>query len=213
MRHTAPDPESRLAHAIACGVCGQVHTVEPVPAGHVARCVRCASRLTYHSPAALSRTMAFALAALLLYIPANLFPILNLEIYGARTENTVWDGVRAFYEDRDYVLAVVVFMASIFIPVLKLLGLFFIVITTRFGMQRWKRFRATLFLAIDGIGRWAMLDVFVLSIWVALVKLNSLGSVSAGAGLLPFGCVVVLTLLASASFDPQLIWQPRTTST
>ncbi|MDB5326366.1 MAG: putative paraquat-inducible protein, partial [Phycisphaerales bacterium] len=105
-----------------------------------------------------------------------------------------------------------VFMASIFVPVVKLLGLFFIVITTWLGMQRWQVFRTTLYQGIDVIGRWAMLDVFVLSIWVALAKLGSLGSVRPGPGLLPFGCVVVLTLLASASFDPRLIWQSKAVS-
>ena len=155
----------------------------------------------------LAKTAAFALAALILYVPANIFPILNLELYGAYSENTVWDGVRTFYDQQDYLMAGIVLCASILVPVLKLAGLFFLVVTTSLGSGRWQLFRTRLFTGIETIGRWAMLDVFVLSIWVAVVKLQALGSVSAGSGLLPFVGVVVLTLLATASFDPQLIWR------
>jgi paraquat-inducible protein A len=193
---------------VACPVCGLVHADMIAVPGTLTRCVRCDAVLRRGVQNSLSRTLAFTLAALLLYFPANALPILTLELYGARSHNTVWDGVRAFFDDGDYVLAIVVLMASIVVPLIKLVGLLFVCITTCCGMRRWQKFRTNLFHAIDRIGRWAMLDVFVLSIWVALVKLGSLGSVSPGAGLLPFGCVVVLTLLASASFDPRLIWQP-----
>lgn len=177
--------------------------------GTISRCCRCKAVLERGVKNSLARTAAYSLAALLLYVPANLLPILSLELYGARSDNTVFDGVRAFYHEGDYFLAIIVFMASLFVPVVKLLGLFFLVITTWLGVHRWQKFRTGLYQAIDTIGRWAMLDVFALSIWVALVKLGSMGSVMPGPGLLPFGCVVVLTLLASASFDPRLIWQPK----
>ena len=140
-------------------------------------------------------------------MPANLLPLLRLEMYGASSENTAWDGVRKFYQDHNYFIAAIVLFASILVPLFKLLGLFFIVVTTS---RRWKRarlFRTWLFRFIETIGRWAMLDVFVVSIWVAVVKMGQLANVTPGMGLLPFGCVVVLTLLASASFDPELIWE------
>ena len=143
-------------------------------------------------------------------MPANAFPILNLDLYGSHSESTVWDGVVLFYRGGNYVMAVIVLLASITIPFLKLVGLFFLILTTYFQFDRWKLFRTWLFRFIDVIGRWAMLDVFVLAIWVALVKLQRLGSVSPGPALLPFGGVVVFTLLAAASFDPKLIWQKET---
>lgn len=198
--------------AIACKICGQVHDLQPLPPGTVATCVRCGSRLAKRTRASLHRTAAFALAALLLYIPANLFPILRLELYGTYAEDTVWRGVVLFFRSGNYLMAAIVFMASILIPVLKILGLLFIVITTISGFERWKLFRTWLFRFIDTIGRWAMLDVFVLSIWVAVVKLGSLASVSPGPGLLPFGLVVIFTLFASWSFDPQLIWEKEETT-
>jgi paraquat-inducible protein A len=193
--------------AIACKICGQVHAVEPLSPGMVATCVRCGSMIEKRTRSGLHRTAAFALTALLLYIPANMFPILRLELYGTYAEDTVWKGVVLFFRSGNYLMAAIVFMASILIPVLKLLGLFFIVITTAMNVSRGKLFRTWLFRFIDIIGRWAMLDVFVLSIWVAVVKLGSLATVLPGPGLLPFGGVVVFTLLSSASFDPQLIWE------
>lgn len=189
-----------------------VHAEAVAPPGMLSRCVRCQAVLHRGVANSLGRTLAFSLAALLLYFPANLLPILTLELYGARSDNTVWDGVTSFYDDGDYVLAIIVLMASIVVPLIKLLGLLLIAISTGCGMKRWQRLRTNLFHAIDKIGRWAMLDVFVLSIWVALAKLGTLGSVTPGPGLLPFGGVVILTLLASASFDPRLIWQPDPSS-
>lgn len=171
------------------------------------RCCRCHAVLERGVGHSLAFTAAYALAALLLYVPANVFPILNLELYGAYSENTVWDGVHTFFEDGDYLMAGVVLMASIVVPALKLLAIFFLVVTTALGSGRWRLFRTRLFTATESIGRWAMLDVFVLSIWVAVVKLGSLGHVSVGPGLLPFAGVVVFTLLSAASFDPQLIWR------
>ncbi len=192
---------------IACKVCGQVHALEILRPGTVADCVRCGSRIARRSFSSLHYTAAFSLAALILYVPANLLPILQLELYGATSENTVWDGVVKFYQQRSYVIALIVLMASILIPLFKLLGLCFIVITTMRRTRRMQLLRTRLFRFIDSIGRWAMLDVFVVAIWVAVVKLGQMAQVRAGEGLLPFGCVVVLTLLASASFDPQLIWE------
>jgi paraquat-inducible protein A len=194
---------------IACDVCAQVHQHIPLPRGMVANCVRCGSRLERRTRNSLHRTAAFSLAALLLYIPANLLPILHLELYGRTTENTVWDGVRKFYEDGSYVICVVVLLASIVVPLLKLLGLFYVTVTTSARSPHRRRFRTAVFRFIDTIGKWAMLDVFVVAIWISAVKMGSLTNVSPGRGLLPFGCVVVLTLLASASFDPRLIWEPE----
>ena len=195
---------------ITCRVCGKSHQMAPLPPGSVAECVRCGAQLARRTRSSLHRTAALSLAALILYLPANVLPILRLELYGAVSENTVWDGVVKFYQDHDYVIAAIVLMASILIPLLKLFGLFFVVISTSRRWRRLKLARTRLHRFIDTIGRWAMLDVFVVAIWVAVVKMGQLAHVTPGRGLLPFGCVVVLTLLASASFDSQLIWEKET---
>lgn len=191
---------------IACKTCGQVHAVEPLEPGMHAACSRCGSTLTKRTAASLHLTAAFSLTALLLFWPANAFPILRIDLYGATQENTIWQGCVRFFQDGDYVIAVIVFLASIFIPLLKLLGLFFLVATTKLNWSHGKLLRTRIYKFIDTIGRWAMLDVFVLAILVSLVKLQRLATVIPGKGALAFAGVVVFTLFASFSFDPHLIW-------
>jgi paraquat-inducible protein A len=192
---------------IACKVCGLVHAVEPLPPRLIARCARCGSILAkYPSPYRLHLTAAFALAALILYAPANIFPILRMEMYGAISENTVWSGCVRLYQSGDHVVALIVFLASIAVPLLKLLGLCYLVIAAKFHVSHWKRPRTRIYQFIDVIGRWAMLDVFVLAILVSLVKLQRLATVVPGKGLLAFTFLAVLTMLATESFDPRLIW-------
>jgi paraquat-inducible protein A len=191
---------------VICRMCGQVHALEPLRSGMVARCVRCGALLMRRTPYSLHLTAAFALSALILYVPANIFPILRMQLYGATSENTVWSGCVRLYEDGDYVVALIVFLASILVPILKLLGLFFLVSSKKLNITRWKLQRTWIYRFIDAIGRWAMLDVFVLAILVSLVKLRSLATVVPGKGLLAFTGVAVLTVLATASFDPQMIW-------
>jgi paraquat-inducible protein A len=123
------------------------------------------------------------------------------------SESTVWDGVVLLAQSRQWFVAIVVFLASIVIPLLKLAGLFFLTVTSRLETRRWLRTRTRLYRFIDVIGPWAMLDVFLLAILVALVKLGQFATVLPGPGLIAFTCVVVLTILASASFDPHLIWR------
>jgi paraquat-inducible protein A len=198
---------SDAAAMIACKTCGQVHEIDPLPPGAVGKCARCGGTITRRTPGSLHLTAAFALAALLLFIPANVFPILRIDLYGASQTNTIWQGCVRLAQDGDYFIAVIVFLASIFIPLVKLCGLFFLVVSVKLNFTRWKVLRTWVYRIIDGVGRWAMLDVFVLAILVSLVRLQRLASVIPGKGALAFALVVVCTLLASASFDPQLIWE------
>lgn len=197
---------NQLNRTVHCKICGQLHDFQPLAPGTVAECVRCGSRLAKSTKAGLGLTAAFSLAALILYVPANTFPIMRYEAFNAVSENTVWQGVVRLYDSGDQIVAIVVFLASIVIPALKLLGLFFLAASVKLRWSRWKVQRAWLYRIIDAVGRWAMLDVFVLAVLVSLVKLRGLSTVLPGTGLLAFTAVVVLTLFASSSFDPQLIW-------
>lgn len=127
-----------------------------------------------------------------------------MDYLGRHTENTMRGGVEALYRDHMWYVAIVVFLASILIPLLKLLGLFFLVITSS---KYWRRTRAWVYKTICLIGPWAMLDVFLLAILVALVRFGRLATVIPGPGIAAFTSVVVLTLLASSCFDPRLIWR------
>ncbi len=191
---------------IACNVCGLVQRVGQLMPGTAAQCYRCGSIVSERQYGSVERTAAFAAAALILYVPANVYPILRMNFHGAYSESTIWDGCVNLFNNDQWLVAAIVFFASILIPLLKLLGLCYLVVTTRFRSVRWRRERTWICTFLNVIGPWAMLDVFLLSILVALVKLQQLATILPGPGLVAFTAVVVLTVLASDSFDPKLIW-------
>jgi paraquat-inducible protein A len=192
---------------VACKTCDLVQRVGRLPAGSRAECARCGSVVHPNKGNPLGRTAAFSLAALMFYWPANVYPILRMELYGARSETTVLQGAVSLFEHGQLPVAIVVVLASIVIPLLKLLGLLYLVVTTRFRSTRRRIARTWIYRAIEVIGPWAMLDVFLLSILVSFVKLGEMATVLPGRGLFAFTMVVVLTILASTSFDPAQIWQ------
>ncbi len=200
-------PMYRTENVVACDTCGLVQRVDALGRNMVAQCARCDSFLAAaRDDARLHLAAALALAALVLYVPAMVYPILHMSAYGAYSESTVWDGTRGLLENREWFVGIVVLVASIVVPLLKIAGLFFLVTAAKFGLGRRLRSQTRLYKVIDLIGPWAMLDVFLLAILVALVKLNDLATVLPGPGLAPFAAMVVLTMLASAAFDPKLIW-------
>ncbi|MDD5328921.1 MAG: paraquat-inducible protein A [Sulfuricella sp.] len=190
----------------ACGTCGLVQRIEALEPGATAECCRCGAILRRRKIDSLRRTAALSLAALIFYAPANIYPILSIELYGAYSENTVWDGCVALFRDGQWLVAIIVFLASILIPLFKLLGLFYLTVTAKFNSPRRRLERTWIYRVIGVIGPWAMLDVFLLSILVALVKLGQIATILPGTGLLAFSALVVLTILASSSFDPIAIW-------
>lgn len=198
------------ASVVSCDTCGLVQAVDRLPPGAAAECTRCGSFIAAGSSRSrLELVAALSLAALVLYVPANIYPILKMHLHGAYSESTVWDGVVTLMTYNEWAVAVIVFLASMVIPLVKLAGLFALVLTARMGWGRHLRERTWLYKFIDAIGPWAMLDVFLLAVLVALVKLSSWAKVIPGPGLLAFTAMVVLTMLASAAFDPKLIWERR----
>lgn len=191
---------------IACATCGLLQRVEALEPGTTADCRRCGAVIIARRRGSLSITAALSLAALILYVPANLYPILRMNLHGAYSESTVWDGCVSLFNNDELLVAAIVFLASMVIPLLKLLSLFFLVATARVGSALWRKQRAWLHWFIELIGPWAMLDVFLLAVLVALVKLDKLATILPGPGLVAFASMVVLTILASASFDPKLLW-------
>ena len=192
---------------VACKTCDLVQRIDALQPGTVAQCCRCGAVVARHASRSLVRTAAFSLAALILYVPANVYPILKMQLHGTYSENTVWEGCVSLIRNDQWLVGVIVFLASILIPLLKLLGLFTLVVTA--GSDRLRAERSWIHRTIALIGPWAMLDVFLLAVLVALVKLGALATIRPGPGLLAFTSVVVLTTLASASFDPALVWRAR----
>jgi paraquat-inducible protein A len=196
-----------MPSVVACKTCGLVQRLAELSPGTIARCARCGWRLAKAEINSLGRTAAFALAALILYLPANIYPILTMDLYGVHSESTVWDGCQTLFEEGEFLVAVIVFLASILIPFLKLLGLFSLVVATKLNLPRWRQQRTWIYRILDAIGPWAMLDVFLLAVLVAVVRLGEIATVLPGPGLVAFTSVVVLTILATSSFDPIMIWQ------
>jgi paraquat-inducible protein A len=200
-----------MEEVVCCHTCGLAQKVDLPESGAptVAVCPRCGSVVSERKTSSVIPSAALSLAALVLYVPANLYPILRMERYGLYSENTIWEGIAEFMRQGYWFVAVIVFLASIAQPLLKLAALFFLCVTAATGSRRWRRQRTWIYKTIEVIGPWSMLDVFLLAILVALVRLGALATVTPGPGLAPFTGVVVLTMLASALFDPKLIWQSR----
>jgi paraquat-inducible protein A len=197
-----------MAHpdVLSCHTCGLRQLVEPLAHDRTAACARCGSFLAAGARGSLQATAAFAVAALILYVPANIYPIMRMHFYGAYSESTVWDGVVSLAQHNQWFVAAIVFLASIAIPLVKLGVLLYLVLTTALHRRRQLRERTRIYRFVDVIGPWAMLDVFLLAVLVALVKLGTIATILPGPGLIAFACVVVFSMLASASFDPQMIW-------
>jgi paraquat-inducible protein A len=191
---------------IVCATCNQRQRVGELKPGTAAECCRCGSVIAERRSGSLELTAALALAGLILYVPANLYPILSMNLHGAYSESTVWDGVVSLFRHGDRLVAMVVFLASILIPLCKLVALFVLVAMAKARSTRWRRARTQVYKVLGVIGPWAMLDVFLLAILVALVKLQQLAAILPGTGLVAFTAMVVLTILATLSFDPKLIW-------
>jgi len=169
------------------------------------RCPRCQSPLHLRKPASLQRTIALTISAALLYLPANLLPVLQIQsALKGSSQNTILSGVAQFWEDGDYPVALIIFVASVMIPILKFIAIAALCVGASSG--RWPRGMTRLFRVTDYIGRWSMVDVFVVAILVGVVQLGSVMSITPGGGAFAFAGVVVLMMIAAHSFDPRLIW-------
>ena len=196
--HLPPQPQYGL---IGCDCCRLV-----VEARERSKCPRCRRRLRRRKPYSLNRCWALAGAAVCLYVPANIYPILTLIRFGQGEPSTIIGGVLELAAARMWPLAILVLMASIVVPLFKLLALFTMLVMTGDGSVTRLRDRTRLYRFVDGIGRWSMIDVFMLTILVALVRLGFVATVLPGIGAIAFAAVVVLTMFAAASFDPRLMW-------
>ena len=191
-----------MTGAIGCETCGLVSAPSP---GHP-RCPRCDSMLHRRRPDSIARTWALVIAAAILYVPANYFPVLTVMQLGAGQPSTIIGGVEELIVAREYPLAALVFFASIAVPVLKLIGLSVMLIATQTGRAGRLRDRTRLYHIVRFIGRWSMIDIFMESLLGALVIFGSVITIEPGFGALAFCAVVVLTMFAAETFDPRLMW-------
>lgn len=192
-----------LLGLLGCRTCGLVSRAGGAAAAH---CPRCGARLHLRKANSLARTWALLAAAAVLYIPANTMPIMHTSSLFGNQSDTIMSGVVYLWTTGSWPLAVVVFVASVFVPLAKLVALAHLAWTVqrRSPLARVERMR--LYRLVERVGRWSMLDVFVVALLAALVHLRALAEIVPGPGATAFGAVVVITMIAAASFDPRLIW-------
>ena len=191
---------------LLCEECFQLNPVERAQA-HPA-CTRCEGKLHARRPNSITRTWAYLLAAVVLYVPANLLPVMESGGLFQSQSDTIWSGVVYLWRTGSQFLAVIVFTASMLIPVAKILSLAWLLVQAQLRSTRAPMRRARLYRATHYIGRWSMVDMFVGATLVGLVQLGAIGTILPGPGAIFFAAVVVLTMLASESFDPRLTWDP-----
>lgn len=196
---SAYPPHTAAARGLAaCSVCGKVQEETDL------HCARCHTTLHKRTPRSLQRTLALTFASMVLYIPANLLPIMTVEGLGGEEPSTILGGVITFWQMHAYPVAIIIFTASVVIPILKLAA----ILRLCWAAVRPCNPRSTMriYRLTEIVGRWSMVDVFVVAILVAVVQFGSLMAIRPGPAAVAFGGVVILTMLAAMSFDPRLIW-------
>ena len=207
--HAASPAASTARSALEAGLwrCRGCAAVCEPPAGALrVRCPRCNAVVTPRKPDSIARSWAYLLAATALYLPANLLPVTTTASFAGAQSDTIFSGIVYLWAAGSWALALIVFIASIVVPVSKLLVLSWLLISVqRRGrghvLRRLKAYRV-----LELIGRWSMLDIFVVAMLAALVQIESLAELRPGPGAMAFGAVVVLTMLATHGFDPRLLW-------
>jgi len=173
-------------------------------------CPRCGSHVRFRQPGSIGHCWAFLIAAIILYIPANTLPMMLTSSLFGSSDDTIISGVVFLWEDGSWYLALIVFLASILVPLGKMLTLVVLLLSVQLPnvelTPERRAQRAKLYRMVEFIGKWSMLDIYVVALLATVVQLTALASVRAGPAALAFGAVVVLTMLATESFDPRLIW-------
>ena len=197
-------PTAAASGICVCHDCG-LSTRGRQKHGHL-YCPRCGARLHLRKPSSLSRTWAYLIAAAILYIPANMLPVMNTSsLFGAQ-KDTIMSGVAYLWHSGSWPLAVIVFIASIAVPMLKILAIGYLATSANLRMKQRSVQRARIYRIVELVGRWSMLDIYVIAVLVALVQFSAMATIEAGPAAIAFGAVVVLTMFAAMSFDPRLIW-------
>ena len=198
------------AGLLSCPACALVSRPPPAAARGAAssapRCPRCGAGVHARKPDSIARTWAFVLAAFVLYIPANVLPIMDTSSLFDAQQDTILSGVIYLWKSGSWGTALIVFIASVVTPLAKLFALTALLLSVQWKSTWRPHVRAQFYRAVSLVGRWSMLDIFVVTVLVALVQLQSIAVITAGPGAFAFGAVVVLTMLAAFSFDPRLIW-------
>jgi len=187
---------------IFCDICGTLQTKRE-------KCVVCGNRIYCRKPYSLSKTLLYTLSAFIMLIPANLLPMMSSIKLTVEYPQTIWGGIMWFYEDGEYFLAFIVWFASIFVPIFKILTLIWLLIMAKIGKNRFSYFSTKLYKIINFIGKYSMLDIFVVTIMTGFLQFGNLIHVEARGAVIPFALVIIFTMLATQNFDTKLLWDEK----
>jgi paraquat-inducible protein A len=199
--------------AVECGLacCEVCHHIVKMPSTKkgVAICPRCKEEVHYRKKNSLEHTWALVIASMIFYIPANLLPIMHVHTFAGTQSDTIISGVIYFLETGSYLIASVIFIASIIVPLTKLMILIYLLLSVQFKKGTNKDSKMKLYRLTELIGKWSMVDVYVVAIMISLVHFGGLSNIQAGEGANYFLVVVILTMIGAMRFDARLIWDIR----
>lgn len=203
--------DHRVAMDENIAVCLHCHKLNRIPHDSGSkeqwRCSRCSSIISLRKPNSIKKTWAYIITSIIFLFPANYLPITSIVEVGIDYPDTIMSGIISLYEHRFYLIAFLIFIASIIVPILKIIGLMYLLLAVQLDWHESYRAKARMYRIIEWIGRWSMLDIFVLAVLMAMINVGTFAVVKAGPGATFFAAVVILTMLAAESFDPRLIWQ------
>ncbi len=196
---------AREAGFVLCRECRMLTVQKDTPTK--SHCPRCGARLHSRKPGSLTRTWALLITSVIFLFPANFLPIMTVTTLGDIAPNTIMEGIQFFIQSGDYAIAFLIFFASILVPIFKVTGIMLVLLSIRRKWEGWLRHKTLMFRIIRFIGRWSMLDIFVIALMVAIVEFGTLNSITAAPAATYFAAVVVCTMLAANTFDTRLIWE------
>lgn len=185
-----------------CHVCLTLNSIQDK------RCKNCNSRLHSRNKFSLQNTVALLITAVILYIPANILPIMYTNYLGEKITNTIMGGVVTLWMQDSYPIAIVIFVASVMVPIAKILILAWLCYSVAYEKVRSQQRSHTLFRLTEFIGRWSMVDIFVVAVLVALIQMGNFMSILPGEAAIAFAGLVITTMIAAITFDSRLIWEP-----
>jgi paraquat-inducible protein A len=194
-----------LSSLVACHECDLLHGVEPLPDGAVARCTRCGAVLYRQKPNSLDRSLALTMAGLILFVLANAFPLLAFKLEGQVKKATLMTGVRDLYAQGWGEVGAVVFVTSVLVPLIYLLGMLYVLLPLKFN--RVPRHLAQVFRFVRTLQPWGMMEVFMLGILVSVVKLMKMATIVPGVALYCFAVLIFIVAGSMASLDPRIVWE------
>ncbi len=194
------------AGLISCHECGKLLRAGPSSVTAQLLCPRCYSKVHFRKPNSISKVWALVITAIVLLVPANLLPIMRVDFFGMKSYSTIMDGIIYFFQSGEYGIGLIIFIASVLVPVFKIIGMIIILLTIKFKWKKGLRHKAVMFRFIEFIGRWSMLDIFVIALMSALLNFGSFTSTVAAPAASYFSAVVISTMVAALTFDSRLLW-------